>query len=143
MNYIYQHQIEILLASNALLVAVVGFTLHRFRQLVQRNEQFWASPVGTQLIEKQDPDAALLGFLDHRLSMLQDNLLRGVAQREISKSEPPAMPKPASMPFDYAARLARQGAGVEDLVQACGLTHAEASLIHRVHGRRQGEGLAA
>lgn len=144
MNYIHQHQIEILLACNALLVAVAAFTLHKFRRLVHRNEQFWASPVGGQLIEKPEPDAVLCGFLDHRLRLMQDEILRSMAQPGKVKSEPPpASPKPASMPFEYAARMARQGADIEDLMQTYGLSRAEASLIHRVHGRRPGGELAA
>jgi hypothetical protein len=144
MNYIYTHQIEILLASNAILIAAASIAVSRFCRLVRRNEAFWGSPVGAQLIEKQEPDAVLCGFLDHRLRLLQDEILRRVGQRETEKPEPgPVAAKPAAMPFEYAARMARQGAGVDDLVRACGLSRAEAGLIHRVHGRHRGEEIAA
>lgn len=42
---------------------------------------------------------------------------------------------PGSRPYTHAIRLVRGGARIEDLVAACGLTHAEAELIASIHQR--------
>lgn len=40
---------------------------------------------------------------------------------------------PSSLSFTEAARLVSLGATTEDLQQACGLSHAEAELLKRMH----------
>ncbi|MDX1482117.1 MAG: DUF2802 domain-containing protein [Woeseiaceae bacterium] len=137
MNYLIAYQIEILLGSNALLAAAALIAVQRFRSLVRRNEAFWGSPVGEQLRESTatGTDTALLGFLEHRLNLLQDRIDR-IAQP--SAVEPAARlepnPRYPAMPFEYAVRMAKNGAGVDELIRACGLSRAEAKLICRVHG---------
>lgn len=45
--------------------------------------------------------------------------------------------------YDLAARLARTGAAVEELVASCGITRHEAELLMRLHGTRSRESAAA
>jgi cell division protein FtsB len=40
---------------------------------------------------------------------------------------------PSSLSFAQAARLVGMGASVDELTQACGLTHAEAELMSKLH----------
>ena len=137
MNYLIAYQTEILLGSNALLAAAALIAVQRFRSLVRRNEAFWGSPVGEQLKESAETrtDTALLGFLEHRLNLLQDRIDR-IARPPAAESSPRLEPNPRfpAMPFEYAVRMAKNGAGVDELIRACGLSRAEARLICRVHG---------
>ena len=43
---------------------------------------------------------------------------------------------PGSLSFIEAARLVGLGATTEDLQQACGLSHSEAELLQRIHGKK-------
>lgn len=43
---------------------------------------------------------------------------------------------PGSLSFMEAARLVGLGATTEDLQQACGLSHSEAELLQRIHGKK-------
>lgn len=154
MDIFSDFQFEILLCGNALIVGAAAIAVLRFQRLVIKNERFWNSPVGAQLAEKPDIDGVLCGFLDHRLRLMQDRiealaLSRPVVEKRVPASLPEAArkasPQPAQMPFEYAVRMAKQGAGVDDLMRACGLTRAEARLLHRVHGPqdRRGGDIAA
>lgn len=44
---------------------------------------------------------------------------------------------PGPRPYTHAIRLVRGGARIEDLVAACGLTHAEAELIASIHQHKE------
>lgn len=43
--------------------------------------------------------------------------------------------------YDHAIRLARKGAGIEQLIDNCNLSDEEAHLINRLHGREPGAGM--
>lgn len=43
--------------------------------------------------------------------------------------------------YDHAIRLARKGAGIEQLIDNCNLSDEEAHLINRLHGRESGSGM--
>lgn len=124
--------LNLMVAANVLLAAGALLLIVWARSLLQQLERRFQ-----ELEQRQSADAtdsALLGFLDHRLSMLDErlqNLQINVAP--VVESADPS-PESSARPFDYAVRMARQGAGVEDLVRACGLSSTEAELIHRVHG---------
>lgn len=47
---------------------------------------------------------------------------------------------PGSLSFMEAARLVGLGASAEDLQQACGLSHSEAELLQRIHGKSDSAG---
>lgn len=44
---------------------------------------------------------------------------------------------PQSLPYNQAARLVGMGASIEDLIQSCGLSKAEAELFVKLHASRQ------
>jgi hypothetical protein len=48
----------------------------------------------------------------------------------------PAGPVSAQRGYDLATRLAKNGAGVDELMETCGLTRHEAELLARLHGER-------
>jgi len=54
----------------------------------------------------------------------------------------PAGPISAQRGYDLAARLARNGSDIEDLIESCGLTRHEAELLTRLHGAKQREASA-
>lgn len=134
---LFFYQAEILLASNALMVAAAALAIQRFRATVRRNEKFWGSPVGAQIAAGTDEsDTVLLAFLEHRLGLLHDRIDQ-IARKEVatrSVCTPTSDNVAQSMPFEYAVRMAQHGAGIDELIRACGLNRAEARLIQRVHG---------
>lgn len=136
-QYIVQHAVDLLLACNALVAAAAAFAISRFQRTLRRNDAFWRSPTGAALAAPPSADSDLLGFLDHRLRIMQtriETLATNRPANTVPVSTPPSADK-NGLPFDYAVRMARQGAGIEELVRGCGLSRAEAKLIHRVHGR--------
>lgn len=143
MDILIAYQTEILLGSHALLAAAAAIAVQRFRALVRRNEAFWGSPVGEQMRESaaSDTDTALLGFLEHRLNLLHERIDR-LGSTAVAEPEPRLEPNPRypAMPFEYAVRMAKNGAGVDELIRACGLSRAEARLICRVHGPSESAG---
>lgn len=108
-----------LLASNALLVAAATVALLRSQRLQRRRSQ------GPEAAAPQDGD------IERRMQRLER--LAG----ESSRSDGGAAPATASeAPYRAAVRLARLGAGAEDLAGRCGLSRGEAELLTRLHGRR-------
>ena len=82
--------------------------------------------------EDCNSDTVLVGQLEHRLAMIDDRLDKLTRQKasanNITSSE---------LPFDYAVRMAKQGASEEDLTRTCGLNKAEAQLMRRLHARQR------
>lgn len=141
MNIFITYQLETLMVCNALALIAVSLSVLRLQRMNRKQNEFWSSLTGAHLLDSASQDNALCGFLDHRLALLHrrlDELTEARPQTEATPKQEPVAKVPA-MPFEYAVRMARQGAGVEDLVQACGLNRAEATLIHRVHGVEPGE----
>ena len=123
---------NLMLAANVLLAGGVLLLIVWARSLFLRLEARFQ-----QLEQRELPDVgdrALIGVVDYRLGQLDERLQS--MQFETPVGAKPADPilNGAGQPFDYAVRMARQGAGVEDLVHAFGLSPTEAELIHRVHG---------
>lgn len=143
MDILIAYQTEILLGSHALLAAAAAIAVQRFRALVRRNESFWGSPVGEQMRQTADTDTVLLGFLEHRLNLLHERIDQ-LGSSAVPEAEARLEPNPhyPAMPFEYAVRMAKKGAGVDELIRACGLSRAEARLIWRVHGPSSDVGAA-
>ena len=141
MDIFATYQLEILLTCNALVLISVSMAVLRVQRMIRKRDEFWSSLTGAHLIDEAAQDNALCGFLDHRLALLHRRIDALAATPKAPETKPAAEPvaKVPAMPFEYAVRMARQGAGVDDLVQACGLNRAEATLIHRVHGVEPGE----
>ena len=141
MNIFATYQIEMLLVCNAVALISVSMAVVQLRRMIQKRDDFWTSFTGAHLIDEAAQDNALCGFLDHRLALLHRRIdaLAETPRAPEPKPKPEPVAKVPAMPFEYAVRMAKQGAGVDDLVQACGLNRAEATLIHRVHGVEPGE----
>ena len=117
-----------LIASNAVLLFGAAIALLRFERLVKRHTSYWDSPTGASVRAESNSDAVLSGFLERRLAMLHDQI------EELSKQKvPAAATQRAELPFEYATRIAKHGASVEDLTRTCGLNKAEAHLMWRLH----------
>lgn len=130
MDVFYINPIYFLIASNAVLLFAASLAILRFERMIRRYRSFWASPAGSSMQEQTEPYAVLSGFLDHRLSLLQDRIDDLARQ-----NAPAAVVKPAELPFEHAVRMAKHGANVEDLTRSCGLKKSEAQLMQRLHAQ--------
>ncbi|MDQ2694034.1 MAG: DUF2802 domain-containing protein [Pseudomonadota bacterium] len=73
---------------------------------------------------------AALAALDQRLAHLEAQLSRLQDLESQARSSDRQSDRKA---FEVAARLARRGAGVDELASTCGLTRGEAELIRMLH----------
>lgn len=117
-----------LIVSNAALLCGATIALLRFERRVKESSSFWDSPTGASVAAAGNSEAALSGFLERRLAMLQQQI------EELGLQKAPA--PPAELPFAYATRMAKHGASVEDLTRTCGLKKAEAQLMRRLYSRQ-------
>lgn len=139
---------EILLVSNALLLAIALLMIVRFRRDVRAFMSFWHSPVGSSLADVGDTESdALPGApesgdrrrladtttrLEQQLLLLRRDMHRQSASGSGPESAAPGQPP---LPIENAVRMARHGAGVEDLTRSCGLSLGEARLMLKLHGK--------
>ncbi len=61
-----------------------------------------------------------------------------MVSRPAAPAPPPAAPQPSVTPsgargYEMAIRMARGGAGIDEIVASCGTTRAEARLLRRLH----------
>ncbi len=143
--------VYLLLISNLLLVSAVGLAVVRFLRRVDEFESFWESPNGKALAEQKTPeqfdDAMLLQ--GQRLEKRMDDLHRIVrivaAQNSVKRPPAPTAPQAApvatALPTDYALRMAKQGATIDDLTKNCGLSIGEAKLMQKLHGKNANRGV--
>lgn len=132
MNIDTSFSLYALLVANAALLAAVGLAMSRFRRQLNSFEQFWNSPTGAALAEKQPQESgepeAVLG-LERRVTELQ-RVLRTMQERR-----PDAVVETGPrLPIENAVRMARHGATIDDLVRNCGLNVGEAQLMRKLHG---------
>lgn len=132
MDIFYTYPLYALIVSNAVLLFGAAVAVLRFERLVKGNRSFWDSPTGASVRAKSDSDAVLSGFLERRLAMLHEQI------EELAKQKvPAAATQAAELPFEYATRMAKHGASVEDLTRTCGLSKAEAELMWRLHAQQR------
>ena len=123
-----------LIVSIAVLLFGAAIAMLRFERLVKRNQAFWDSPTGIAVRAEDNSDAVLSGFLERRLAMLHDQIEK-LAEQKVTVAA-----QPAEWPFEYALRMVKQGASIEDLTRSCGLNRAEAKLMWRLHTHRNTKG---
>jgi len=70
----------------------------------------------------------------HETVMVMSARLEAMSERSETQSRQP--PGGAHRGYDMAARLAKNGAGVEDLIANCGISRHEAELLARLHSAR-------
>lgn len=115
-----------LLAANGLLVAAASLAIMRLQRFTAKQKAFWESPTGAAVRAEQD-NGALAGAIAAELA----KRLGDQSDREEAAADTPTR----HLPMDNAVRMAQHGAGVDELVRACGLSTSEARLLIRVHGR--------
>ncbi len=128
----------LLLAANAMLLALTCHALVRFERRCQRIEDFWESPTGNALSDSGDEELREQMKATRRLEERVGQLQRTVKVIELNKSRPqPAEPTQATvernLPIENAIRMARLGASVEELTRSCGLNIGEARLMQKLH----------
>jgi hypothetical protein len=70
----------------------------------------------------------------HETIAVMNARMESLSERAESDSRlAPAGPVSSQRGYDLAARLAKNGAGVEELVASCGITRHEAELLSRLH----------
>lgn len=124
----------LLIASNAVLLAIACLAVVRFERRWKRIEQFWDSPTGSALSESYDDETRAQVEATKRLEKRLGELQRTVKTMDM---KPPQQSPPAerNLPIENAVRMARSGASIEDLTRNCGLNFGEARLMQKLHGR--------
>ena len=124
-----------LLLSNAFLVAAAALAVIRVRSEMRTMREFWASPAMLAMQAEPYDDRDLRRMFDRRISMLQRYVEQQIESRaEADLERSPAMaPRGNEPPVEYATRMARAGASLDDLIRSCGLNKGEAQLLIRLH----------
>ena len=130
---------NLLLFSNAVLLAAAAIAILRFRSQARRFEKFWDSPTGVSLADEQALKAQPENMLPE--SRPDPELERRVAElqsvvRTLAKNKP-SVPEAveSSLPIENAVRMAKHGASIDDLIRNCGLNIGEAQLMRKLHGK--------
>lgn len=151
MIYFEPLSLYLVLISQSLLLGAACIALSKFQRRCREIESFWQSPTGAMLAEEQEDishkadeaqimrvctEEALLEKLkmDQRINELQRRLSE-IADREPQANVAPAVEIERNLPIEHALRMAKNGASVDDLTQACGLNIGEARLLQKLHGR--------
>jgi len=143
--------LTVLLLSQSVLLAAAGLALARFQRRIRLLEDFWSSPTAAMLaseseaVSHNDVPAQIISIdseralieklkLDQRLADVQRQL-KELAGRENKPVAPVALEIERRLPIDNALRMAKNGASVDELTQACGLNVGEARLLQKLHGK--------
>ncbi len=132
MNFFYNDALYALILSNAVLVFGAAIALIRFERLLKRERMLWERPIDTSVQAHSNSEAVLAGLLERRLATIHEKIDRLAKQKATTVAT-----QSADLPFEYAARMAKQGASIYDLTRACGLNKAQAQLIWRLHARHR------
>lgn len=132
-NLEYFLQFGLPLANSVMLVACLWTCARTQREVQQQGN---AAEILPQLLAPAEPydDQELRRMVDRRLTIFEERLLHTVRQQQKPVSvAAPVPPLKNELPVEYAVRMARSGAGVDDLVRGCGLNIGEAQLLLRLH----------
>jgi len=126
--------LHLLLASNAVILAIACIALIRFERRWRRIEQFWDSPTGAALSESDAEQMCDQTRATRRLEQRLGELQRTVKVMDMKvPQQRPAVER--NLPIENAVRMARLGASVDDLTRNCGLNTGEARLMQKLHGK--------
>lgn len=131
------YYLYLLLASNAVLLAIACVALARFERRCRRIEEFWDSPTGTALAESDDEETREQTLATLRVERKIAELQRivKVMDMKVPRQQPPAEGNASiSLPIENAVRMAKSGASIDDLTRNCGLNIGEARLMQKMHG---------
>lgn len=136
MNFSDTTVLYMLIIANAVLLAVAAIAVLRMQRQMRRFEQFWSSPTGASLANREpvreQPRPQANRHLERRVTELQ-TVVRTLASRE----QPVLKPIDGNLPIENAVRMARHGASIDDLVRSCGLNIGEARLMQKLHSKAQ------
>ena len=136
MNIADTTALYMLIIANAVLLAAASIAVLRVRRQLRRFEQFWNSPTGALLANREPENTQRRPqanrHLERRVTELQ-SVVKTLAKRE----QPVVKPVDANLPIENAVRMARHGASVDELVRSCGLNIGEARLMQKLHSRAQ------
>ena len=130
---LYAVAITVLLASNVLLVVLVGLL---YRRGAGHGQAELARQLG-ELNRALAPLAETLPGFDRRLDRIEAQLRRTAGRAAGDQAGAPGHREGDYRAFEAAARLVAHGAGIQDLVSICGLSHGEAELVCRLYGARR------
>ncbi len=128
-----------LLLANAILLAGAALALLRNRAESRRLRALFDSPLAAALAPETYDDRELRRMFDRRCTMLEKRLEQLVerSSRAAADAARPALPPQKNeLPVEYAVRMARSGASIDDLVRGCGLNRGEAQLLLRLHANK-------
>lgn len=131
--------LHLLLASNAVILAIACIALIRFDRRWKRIEDFWDSPTGAALSEPDTDNPCEHTIATQKLEQRLGELQRTV--KVMDMKVPQERPAPErNLPIENAVRMARLGASVDDLTRNCGLNTGEARLMQKLHGQTASTG---
>jgi len=117
-----------LFLSTTLLLGAASLAILRFQRLVRESAQLLSSGSAAQPKSKGNA----LEPLEQRLGALQ-KIVEDLARKE----ERPQQAGRHELPLENAVRMAKCGAGVDELTKSCGLKKGEAELLLRLHANRE------
>jgi len=124
---------DLLLASNAMLLAIASFAVHRSERRWSRVQESWKSPVDAALPESGDNGINKHMEATERLEQQLGELRRTIKVMDMKAPEQrPSVER--ILPIENAIRMARLGASIDDLTRNCGLNTGEARLMKKLHG---------
>lgn len=98
---------------------------------------------GTHLLHTQLERAFAEVRSLHETVAVMNARLEAMSERaEVGARLAPAGASSTQRGYDLAARLAKNGSNIEELVESCGLTRHEAELLTRLHGAKQRDNAA-
>ncbi|MGE3828677.1 MAG: DUF2802 domain-containing protein [Steroidobacteraceae bacterium] len=113
------------IAVLGLAVGLQAINLARLREATRRDVQRLFEQMDLTLGELRDVSVSLAGGIA---------VIDALRTREAPVPRAPVAPAPATQNYDIALRLARSGAGREELMSTCGMSRHEAELAVRLHG---------
>lgn len=120
--------LDALLVSNAFLLGAAAIAILRLQNLVQNSESFWNSPTGAAIRDADRSSDPIAEKFDERIASLQ-RVIDELSDRDRAAHSQ----KSGDLPFETAVRMAKHGAGIDDLIRSCGLSKVQAQLMMRVH----------
>jgi len=137
LDFVWQNA---LLIANAMLIGAAALAVVQIRREFRQSRAFWTSPAAVAMQPAAYDDRELRRMVDRRITMLEKYI-----ERYYSHPMPPATTVPGTddvavtiqrqneLPMEYAVRMVKSGAAMDDLVRGCGLNLGEAQLLMRLH----------
>jgi hypothetical protein len=118
----------VLLLSTSLLLGAATIAILRMQCLLRKSAHL---PAGVSAASSQSGTAAAEA-LEQRVGALQT-----IVDELAGKQDMPQQKGRHEVPLEQAVRMARCGAGIDDLIRSCGLKKGEAELLLKLHANRE------